>query len=283
MSRHMIDEIYPLYLQVHDRSKLNFEKLTPEYFCRSRPARCRSGRGFSSGGRRARRSPSVFASCTTGRSTTITSGSIIASRSIFISISTPCATSSAGRWRRVSHSYCSSPLNYDPKLHLGCELVPLDLYVMHTGAWLNPIFRHALSFLEPTRHDPVLRQFRQRARTLDACRPRHFEAQVVIGSARRWFVNPWLQLAHLRRSSARPLIFSSSSARKRPPTRRTPGRGPVLPGCARRGSGGEFSLPSSASLAGSPPCVTSPLDRFSGRPGRARSRSAELLDFSWGE
>ena len=34
MCRRIIDEIYPLYLQVHARSKLHFEKLTPEYFCR---------------------------------------------------------------------------------------------------------------------------------------------------------------------------------------------------------------------------------------------------------
>jgi hypothetical protein len=30
----IVDEIYPLYLQVYDRSKLHFEKLTKEYFCR---------------------------------------------------------------------------------------------------------------------------------------------------------------------------------------------------------------------------------------------------------
>ena len=30
----VVDEIYPLYLQVFARSKLHFEKLTPEYFCR---------------------------------------------------------------------------------------------------------------------------------------------------------------------------------------------------------------------------------------------------------
>jgi hypothetical protein len=57
------------------------------------------------------------------------------------------------------HSYYSSPLNYDPKLHLGCRLVPLDLYVMHTGTVLNPIFRGALRFLQPTKHDPVLKRF----------------------------------------------------------------------------------------------------------------------------
>ena len=55
--------------------------------------------------------------------------------------------------------YCSNPLNYDPKLHLGCELVPLDLYVRHTARLLNPIFRRAVKYLEPTRHDPVLRRF----------------------------------------------------------------------------------------------------------------------------
>ena len=53
--------------------------------------------------------------------------------------------------------YCSSPLNYDPKLHLGCDLAPLDLYVRHTAGLLNPIFCQAVKYLEPTRHDPVLR------------------------------------------------------------------------------------------------------------------------------
>jgi hypothetical protein len=30
----VIDEVYPLYVQVYERSKLHFEKLTKEYFCR---------------------------------------------------------------------------------------------------------------------------------------------------------------------------------------------------------------------------------------------------------
>jgi hypothetical protein len=55
--------------------------------------------------------------------------------------------------------YSSTPLNYAPKLHLKCDLVPLDLYVRHTIAVVNPIFRCAARFLEPTRHDPVLRKF----------------------------------------------------------------------------------------------------------------------------
>jgi len=55
--------------------------------------------------------------------------------------------------------YYSNPLNYEPKLHFDCELVPLDLYVRHTAAFFNPIFRRALRYLEPTRHDPVLHKF----------------------------------------------------------------------------------------------------------------------------
>jgi len=55
--------------------------------------------------------------------------------------------------------YYSNPLNYEPKLHLDCELVPLDLYVMHTNPLLNPIFRRMIKYLGPTRHDPVLRKF----------------------------------------------------------------------------------------------------------------------------
>ena len=55
--------------------------------------------------------------------------------------------------------YCSGPLNYDPKLHLRHELAPLDLYVRHARSFLNPIFRVAVKYLEPTRHDPILRRF----------------------------------------------------------------------------------------------------------------------------
>ena len=56
--------------------------------------------------------------------------------------------------------YRSSPLNYQPKLHLNCDLFPLDLYVQHTNPVLNRLFRPFLRLLEPTRHDPFLKSFR---------------------------------------------------------------------------------------------------------------------------
>ncbi len=57
------------------------------------------------------------------------------------------------------HAYASTPLNYEPKLHLGFQLAPLDLCVAPTATWTRPLLRLALPFLEPTRAEPALRRF----------------------------------------------------------------------------------------------------------------------------
>ena len=154
----VIDELYPLYLQVHARSKLHFEKLTPEYFCRlgrEMPERTQffvwrqEGRAIA------------FSLCLVHEGTIYDEYLGLDYRVAFDLNLYFYTLRDIITWALAEglHSYCSSPLNYHPKLHLGCELVPLDLYVMHTAALLNPIFRRALKFLQPTRHDPVLRQF----------------------------------------------------------------------------------------------------------------------------
>ncbi len=56
-------------------------------------------------------------------------------------------------------AYHSTPLNYDPKLHLGFALAPLDLYVAHPSPVLNALLRHILPLIQPTRAEPVLRHF----------------------------------------------------------------------------------------------------------------------------
>jgi hypothetical protein len=56
-------------------------------------------------------------------------------------------------------AYHTGPLNYDPKSHLKLRLVPLDLYARHNWAIFNPLFKLAIKYLEPTRHDPVLQRF----------------------------------------------------------------------------------------------------------------------------
>lgn len=55
--------------------------------------------------------------------------------------------------------YHTGPLNYDPKLHLKLKLAPQDLYARHTAEWVNPLFKIAMQFMHPVRHDPIIRQF----------------------------------------------------------------------------------------------------------------------------
>jgi hypothetical protein len=55
--------------------------------------------------------------------------------------------------------YCSTPLGYDPKLRLGCDLAPLDLYVRHRWDVANFFMKRILPWLEPTRNDKTLREF----------------------------------------------------------------------------------------------------------------------------
>jgi hypothetical protein len=55
--------------------------------------------------------------------------------------------------------YCSTPLGYDPKLRLGCDLAPLDLYVRHRSSVANFFMKRLLPWLEPTRNDKTLREF----------------------------------------------------------------------------------------------------------------------------
>ena len=57
------------------------------------------------------------------------------------------------------HTYYSTPLAYEPKLHLRFDLEPLDLYVRHLTGWINPFFTRIAPLLEPTRYDKLLPRF----------------------------------------------------------------------------------------------------------------------------
>lgn len=154
----VIDELYPLYLAVHDRSKLHFEKLTPAYFCglgRELPDRVRFFVWRQHG------KAIAFSLC-------LVHDGIIYDDYLGLDYAVAFdlhlyfyTLRDILSWALAQglRSYRSSPLNYEPKLHLGCDLFPLDLYVLHTSALLNPIFRFALRFLQPTKHDPVLQRF----------------------------------------------------------------------------------------------------------------------------
>ena len=153
-----IDEIYPLYLQVHERSPMKFEQLTKDYFCKLSQMMPERVRFFIW----RQRGKTIAFSCCMLHGQRIYDECLGLDYEVALDLHLYFYTLRDVLMWAMEHGfeeYCSGPLNYDPKLHLGCKLMPLDLYVMHTRAVLNPIFRQALKYLEPTRHDPVLRRF----------------------------------------------------------------------------------------------------------------------------
>jgi predicted N-acyltransferase len=153
-----LDEIHPLYLQVHDRSALKFETLTKNYF-RDMGTRMPERTRFFLWRQNDR--IIAFSFCLVHEGT-LYDECLGLDYAVALDLHLYYYTiRDIISWslKEGLKFYYSSPLNYDPKLHLGCTLAPLDLYVRHMAPLLNPIFRQAVKFLEPTRHDPVLRQF----------------------------------------------------------------------------------------------------------------------------
>jgi predicted N-acyltransferase len=154
----LVEEIYPLYLAVHERSALKFETLTKDYFravAQRMPDRARFFMWRQNG------KIVAFSFC-------LVCGDAIYDECIGLDYCVALdlhlyfyTLRDIISWalQQGLKYYYSNPLNYEPKLHLDCELVPLDLYVMHTNPLLNPIFRRIIKYLGPTRHDPVLRKF----------------------------------------------------------------------------------------------------------------------------
>ena len=153
-----IDDVYPLYLQVYNRSTLHFERLTKAFFC--------------SLGQKMADKVRFFVWRQDGRIVAFTlcmiEGNEIYAEYIGLDYSVALelhlyhyavrdmiswATSRGYKWFR------SSGLNYDPKLHLRHQLDPIDLYVRHTSAIANTVLRRVLPLIEPTHFDPVLKKF----------------------------------------------------------------------------------------------------------------------------
>jgi predicted N-acyltransferase len=153
-----VDEVHPLYLAVHERSPIKFETLTRNYFravSERIPERSRFFIWRQSG------KIVAFSFCLICDDA-IYDECIGLDYSVALDLHLYFYTlRDVITWalqQRLKYYY-SNPLNYEPKLHLDCELVPLDLYVMHTNGLLNPIFRRAIKYLGPTRHDRALRRF----------------------------------------------------------------------------------------------------------------------------
>ncbi len=154
----VIEEVYPLYLQVYERSDQHFEKLTPEYFLAL--------------GKRMPDKVRFFVWRKNGRvvafSLTMLHDDHICNEYLgldyeialdqhlyFIAFRDVLAWAMANGFKRC----LSTGLGYAPKFDLGFELAPLDLYVRHVSDRLNPLFARLLPLLEPTRYEPMLKRF----------------------------------------------------------------------------------------------------------------------------
>ncbi len=153
-----IDEIYPLYLQIYERSNFHFEKLTKEYFRRLGCEMSDKTRFFIwyRGN-----TLMAFALC-------MVEGEDIFAEYIGLDYAFALdlhlyhyISRDVISWA-MAHGYKrfrSSGLNYDPKLHLRHRLDPIDLYVRHVSPVANWIMRLALPWIVPVRYDATLRKF----------------------------------------------------------------------------------------------------------------------------
>jgi hypothetical protein len=153
-----IDELFPLYQQVLERSQYKFEELTKPYFVQiSR----RMGERALFFIWRQNGKAVAFSSC---------AGHDGVLRDHYIGLDYKVALEhhlyfvtfrDIVTWaiENKYHTYYSAPLNYEPKYHLRHDLVPLDLYVRTSWNWINPLFRAVVPYLEPTRYDPMIRKF----------------------------------------------------------------------------------------------------------------------------
>ena len=157
-----VDEVHALYRQVLARSSYRFEELTKEYFCEL-------GRTM---GDRAR----FFVWREEGRAVAVSlcmvhegvlydnylglDYAVAFERSLYF-----VTIRDLFDWavREKLHTYYSTPLNYEAKLHLRFALEPLDLYVRHVSNWINPVFKRIAPLLEPTRYDKLLPRFENHA------------------------------------------------------------------------------------------------------------------------
>jgi hypothetical protein len=153
-----IDELFPLYRQVLERSLYKFEELTKSYFVAI--SRRMSDRALFFIWRQNGKAI-AFSSCV-GHEGVLRDHYIGLDYSVALDYHLYFVTfRDIVNWaiENKYHTYYSAPLNYEPKYHLRHDLVPLDLYVRTSWDWINPLFRLIVPYLEPTRYDPVIRRF----------------------------------------------------------------------------------------------------------------------------
>ena len=153
-----VDELYPLYLQVFERSTMQFEKLTRDFFCQLGQRMSDKARFFAW---RRGNTLVAFSLC-------MVQGDSLYAEYVGFDYAVALdlhlyhyAVRDMISWG-ISKGYKwfrSSGLNYDPKLHMRHRLDPIDLYARHTSVLANAVFRLVLPWMVPARYDPTLKLF----------------------------------------------------------------------------------------------------------------------------
>jgi hypothetical protein len=154
----VVDEIYPLYLQVYARSKMQFEKLTKEYFVevgRRMPDKARFFLWRQNGKLIAFALNMVEGDTLYGEYIGLDYSIALDIHLYFYVMRDILSWAIANGYKSIE----SSGLSYAPKLQMAHVLAPLDLYVRHTSPLINPILKFVLPYLEPTGAEPALKQF----------------------------------------------------------------------------------------------------------------------------
>lgn len=154
-----IEEVYALYLQTYQRSEFRFEKLTREFFlrlCERMPDRARFFLWRQEGRMIAFALCMVHDGLVYDMNVGMDYAVALDLHLYFLTFRDIVDWAAKNGFKH----YYTGPLNYDPKLHLKLDLDPLDLYARHSSNLINPIFKIALKYLQPARHDKYIRQFR---------------------------------------------------------------------------------------------------------------------------
>ena len=154
----ILHEVHPLYRQVLERSDFRFEELTREYLAglgRTMPEQTRFFVWRQNGKAVAFSVASIHDGRFHDNYLGLDYAVALDLHLYFVTIRDTITWAMA----QGLHTYYSTPLNYDPKLHLRFDLEPLDLYVRHLSRWANPFFKRIAPRLEPTRYDKTLRRF----------------------------------------------------------------------------------------------------------------------------
>ena len=154
----VIDQIYPLYLNVAQRSEVAFEVFSREYFLeapRRMPGHVRYFIWRQNG------KAIAFSFCTVW-------GRTIYDNDIGLDYA---VAHQLNLYHRTFHDildwalknnlrfYETAPFNFDAKLHLRLHPVPLDLYIRHRSAAKNLILKFVAPLFAPAKSDPALRKY----------------------------------------------------------------------------------------------------------------------------